>query len=74
LLKSSNYFFNPKIQTRKILISYYKCNGIITLKKHVYATKLVISKRFGKEVNNPLEEFFKKKPTKKRPNVFESSI
>jgi hypothetical protein len=30
-------FLNPKIQTRKILISYYKCNGIITLKKHVYA-------------------------------------
>jgi hypothetical protein len=70
LLKSSNYFFNPKIQTRKILISYYKCDGIITLKKHVYAKKSIISKRFGKEVNNPLEEFFLKKIYKKKGQMY----
>jgi hypothetical protein len=66
LLKSSNYFFNPKIQTRKILISYYKCNGIITLKKHVYEKKKsIIFERFGKEANKPIEDFFKKNLPKK---------
>jgi hypothetical protein len=42
---------NPKTQTRRS-ISYYKTNGIITLRKHVDAKHFIIAKKFEEEVNN----------------------
>jgi hypothetical protein len=37
-----------KTQAKKILISYYKTNGITSLKKQVDAEKIVIAKMFEK--------------------------
>jgi len=36
---------NPRTQTRKGLIAYYKTNGITFLKKHVDADHYLISKK-----------------------------
>jgi len=49
---------NSKTQTRKGLISYYKTNGITSLKKHVDVKHIVIIKMFEEEV--------KSLPSKKR--------
>jgi hypothetical protein len=62
-----------RTQTRKGLISYYKTNGITSLKKHVDAKHTIIAKMFEEEVIFLLKGR-KKKPTKKRTIVFGGSI
>jgi hypothetical protein len=44
--------FNPRTQARKGLISYYKTNGITSLKKHVDVNHFLIYKKIEKEVNS----------------------
>ncbi len=56
---------NAKTQARKSLILYSIANGIIALKKHVYADHYMIVKIFEKEIKNLLKELHEKKPTKK---------
>jgi len=45
---------NPKPQVKKGLISYYKINGITSLKKDVNAYHSFIAQMFKEEVNNLL--------------------
>ncbi len=52
---------NPKTNARKGLISYYKTNGITSLKKHVDVNYHLISKNF-EEVQNMMKG---RQPTKK---------
>ncbi len=59
---------NAKTQARKCLILYNSANGIITLKKHVYAKHCIIVQIF-EEVNNLLKEPYEKQPAKKKPHV-----
>jgi ribosomal protein L16 Arg81 hydroxylase len=40
---------NPRTQVRKGLISYYKTNGITSLKKHVDANHFFIAQMFEKK-------------------------
>jgi hypothetical protein len=47
---------NVKTQARKGLILYNIANGIITLKKHVYADHSMITKIFKEKVNNLLKK------------------
>jgi hypothetical protein len=44
---------NPRIQIRKGVISYYKTNRIIALRKHVDVKHSIIAKMF-EEVNSPM--------------------
>ncbi len=55
-----------RIQTKKGLISYYKINGIISLKKHVDAKHIVIAKMFEKEVNFLLKGIEERQLAKKK--------
>jgi hypothetical protein len=43
---------NLKTQVKSELISYFKTNGISSLKKHVNANHGLVAKMFEKEVNN----------------------
>jgi hypothetical protein len=54
-----------KTQTRKQIISYYKTNGIMTLKKHVVVDHVMIPKKFEEEINN-LVKPDERQPTKKK--------
>jgi hypothetical protein len=47
---------NPRIQAKKWLISYYKTNGIISLKKHGDADHFFIRQMFEEEMNNLLRK------------------
>jgi hypothetical protein len=54
----------PKRKLKKSLVSYFKSNGITTLKKHVDANHKLIVKNFEEEANNlksPLERQLAKK-------------
>jgi hypothetical protein len=66
--------YNPRTKKRKGIITYFKKNGITTLKKHVDANHDVLAKRFEEEVKFPLRNIVEKQPTKKRPNVSNSKI
>ncbi len=46
---------NPRVQTRKGLISYYKTNGITSLRKHVDVDHFFIAQMFEEEMNNLLK-------------------
>ncbi len=56
---------NSRTLARKGLISYYKNNGITSLKKHVDVKHFVIVKMFEEEINSLLKAKFKKKTAKK---------
>jgi len=60
---------NLKTQARKRLISYYKTNGITSLKQHVDVEHTIIAKKI-EEVIFLLKRREEKKPTKKRAIVF----
>ncbi len=60
---------NAKTQAREGLILYSTANGIIALKKHVYANHWMIAKIFEKEVKNLLKKPHERKLTKKIPHV-----
>jgi hypothetical protein len=61
--------YNPRIKERRGIITYFKKNGITTLKKHVDSDDVILAKSFEEEMNSPLRNIFEKEPTKKRPNV-----
>jgi hypothetical protein len=65
---------NPRIQVRKGLISYYKTNGIIFLKKNVDVNHYFITQMFEEKVNNLLKSTKERQPSKKRTNPFRGSI
>jgi hypothetical protein len=66
--------YNPRTKKRRRNITYFKKNGITTLKKHLDANHVILAKRFEEEVNFPLRNILEKQPIKKRPNVFNSKI
>ncbi len=43
--------YNPRTKLRKGLISYYKTNGILTLKKHVDVKHDLLAKKLDEEMN-----------------------
>jgi len=56
---------NSRTQARKGLISYYKTNGITSLKKHVDAKHTIIVKLFEEKINSLLKGKEEKQPAKK---------
>ncbi len=64
---------NAKTQARKSLILYNSANGIIALKKHVYANHYMIAKIFEK-INYLLKEPYEKQLAKKKPHVIRTTI
>ncbi len=65
---------NSRTQARKGLISYYKTNGITSLKKHVDVEHTIIAKKFKEEVNSLLKGRKEKQSTKKKTIMFGGSI
>ncbi len=61
--------YNLRTKLRKGLISYYKTNGISTLKKHADVEHSLLAKTLGEEVNNLMKTQVEKQPTTKRKNV-----
>jgi hypothetical protein len=57
--------YSPRTKKGKGIITYFKKNGIIALKKHVDANHVILAKRFEKEVNFPLRNILEKQPTKR---------
>jgi hypothetical protein len=45
--------YNPRTKERRGIITYFKKNGIIVLKKHVDVHHAIIANRFVEEVNSP---------------------
>ncbi len=66
--------YNLRTKLRKGLISYYKTNGILTLKKHADAKHILLAKELDKEVNNSVKIQVERQRTKKRQNVFSFEI
>jgi hypothetical protein len=60
---------NPRTQSRKGLISYYKTNGIYFFLKHVDAYHGQIGKIFEKEVNSLMTRKEEKQLAKKKANM-----
>jgi hypothetical protein len=57
--------FNPSIQHRKRLITYYKTYGVIRLKKHVDVDHvIIIAKAIEEEVNSLIRGLVKKTTNK----------
>jgi hypothetical protein len=48
-----------KIRLKKELVSYFKCNGITTLKKHVDGNHFLIARKFVEEMNININFFVK---------------
>jgi hypothetical protein len=44
--------YNPRIKLKKGLISYYKTNGILALKKHMDVKHNLFTKKLDEEVNS----------------------
>jgi hypothetical protein len=66
--------FNPRTKLLKGLISYYKMNEIITLKKHVDPKHSLLAKAFDEEMNNLVKNGFERQFVKTRQNVSSSEI
>jgi hypothetical protein len=68
--------FDPKVQSKKGVISYYNTNGIMTLKKCVDANHVMIAKPFEKKVYNHVRDIkvLEESLMKKRPNVSSNAI
>ncbi len=54
---------NLKTQMRKVLIFYYKTNGV-TFKRHVDANHILITRMFQKEINFLLKRKEERQPAK----------
>ncbi len=48
-------------QAKKWIISYYKTNGIMTLKKHMNVNHVAIAKKFEEEIYSPMRGYWKDK-------------
>jgi hypothetical protein len=66
---SEYVLFTSRIKLRKRHTSYFKCNGIITLKKYVDVEHTLLTKKFEEEVNSHMRNGLEIQPTKRRPNV-----
>jgi hypothetical protein len=64
---------NPRMQARKGMNSYYKTNGITSLKIHVDTNHSFIAQMFEEDVNNILKRLVEIQPSKKRKNPFGGS-
>jgi len=53
------------ITTQAEIISYYKTNGIMTLKKHMTANYAAIAENFEEEIYSPKRGLLKRQLTKK---------
>jgi hypothetical protein len=51
LCYKKHVLYNPRIKLRKGLISYYKINGISTLKKNMDVKHNLLTKKLDEEVN-----------------------
>jgi hypothetical protein len=59
-----------KTKFRKRFVSYFKNNGITTLKKHIHGDHYLIARKFEEKINNNAKSLVKlKQPTKKRSIV-----
>jgi hypothetical protein len=65
---------NPRTQIRNELISYYKTNGITSLKKYVDVDHAIVAICFKEKMNSSMKGNVKRQPTKKRTNMFEALI
>ncbi len=74
LCYKTHVLYNPRTKLRKGLISYYKINGISTLKKHVGVEHNLLAKKLNEEVNNSLRSQVEKQLAKKRQNLFSYEI
>jgi hypothetical protein len=61
--------YNPITKKRRGILTYFKKNGITTLKKHVDADHAISANIFEEEVNSPLRNILERQLAKKRPNV-----
>jgi hypothetical protein len=61
--------YNPRTKPRKGLVSYYKTNGISTLKKHVDSKHSLLVKKLDEQVNSSMKTQVERQPTKKKQNV-----
>jgi hypothetical protein len=66
--------FNPITKLLKGLISYYKMNGIITLKKHVDPKRFLFARAFDEEMNNLVKSGYERQLAKNKQNVCSSEI
>jgi hypothetical protein len=64
---------NVKTEARKGLILYNSANGIIALKKHVYANHGRIAKIFEK-ITNLIKKPYERQLAKKRPHINRTTI
>jgi hypothetical protein len=55
---------NSRIQVRKVLIFYYKTNGVTSFKRHVVENHILIIRMFEKEVNFLLKRKEERQPAK----------
>jgi len=69
LCYKTHVLYNPRTKLRKGLISYYKTNGILTLKKHVDGKHNLLAKKLDEEVNNLVRTQGERQPTKKKQSV-----
>jgi len=65
---------NPRTQARKGLISYYKTNGITSLKEHVHVNHYFISQKFEEVQNMMRGRSVERQLANKHFNPFGSSI
>ncbi len=61
--------YNPRIKLRKGLISYYKTNGISTLRKHVDSKHNLLVKKFDEQANSFVKTKVERQLVNKRQNV-----
>jgi len=57
--------FIAKTKLKKRIISYFKSNGITTLKKHVDVEHTLLTKKFEEEVNSLVKSSLEKQLAKK---------
>jgi hypothetical protein len=69
LCYKKHVLYNPRKKLTKGLISYYKTNGILALKKHVDVKHSLLAKKHDKEVNSSVKTQGERQPTKKKKNV-----
>ncbi len=53
-------YYNPITKKRKGILTYFKKNGIRTLKKHVDVDHAIIANIFEEEVNSPLRNILER--------------
>jgi hypothetical protein len=68
------HVFNPTTKGRKLLITYYKANGIIALKKHVNNDHATFVKQIEEKINILSRKSFEKQLTKKMNECFKKCI